>query len=372
MVPAEPASSAPRRPVVSVSPARAAGDEAFVTPRVLDQSSFDDLAGMLRALIGEARSASRELDDRLGADPAAASAAPAQLQERLRLGARMMKAFQNQIDRVAEVSSELDERERRLETILATLETRLAADAGRRAEREQRVDPVDERIADLESRIAGVTQLLETAEINAAALGHRVATARQRTEEQEASAESLAARCDAAVERMAKATASGERLGGAMKEHVESAGAAEKRLAAGLRDVTKAIESLEPRLLVCERLEHALERLAPWEGLLQGACDREGTPIAVTKAVEAARAGVGHDLTRLAVTMRELAERFEAFEPPPKKDPATQDLRAVIEGKGKSASASSKKPAAGTRAKPAATPQEIESKTSLRFRDHVE
>ena len=196
-------------------------------------------------------------------------------------------------------------------------------------------------------------------------MSHRVVTAHRRIEDDEASADGLRARCAETASELKDAAAQG-RGSAARCRRTWHRRERRKRLAAGLRDVTKAIEKLEPRMLICDRLEHALERLAPWEGLLRGKCDSDGTPLAVTRAVEAARTGVGRDLTELAVTMRKLAERFEAFEPPPKKDPATKDLRTMIAG------ASKKKTAKGTGGKPGDAPQEIESKTSLRFRDHAE
>ncbi|MDY7109244.1 MAG: hypothetical protein SYC29_11475 [Planctomycetota bacterium] len=155
-----------RRPsrsrVMSVSPddaARADGkpspsvdsidrDDIFLTPRVVDQGAFNDLAGTLHALIEDAGEAMERLDERLeavrrsAAKPAAASD---RLQERLRLGARMLKAFQGQIDRAAAVVGSLDEHCRRTEALQRQIEQRPAEIEQRFAEFEQRAAEITAR-----------------------------------------------------------------------------------------------------------------------------------------------------------------------------------------------------------------------------------
>ncbi len=111
----------PRQRVMSVSPTDAErretvvaensyDQEVFLTPRVLDQRVFDELAGTLRSLLDEADEKVGRIKERLdqaGRYQAAPGAAAEQLQERLRLGARMMKAFQSQIDRVESLLGDL-------------------------------------------------------------------------------------------------------------------------------------------------------------------------------------------------------------------------------------------------------------------------
>jgi DNA repair exonuclease SbcCD ATPase subunit len=112
-------------------------DDIFLTPRVLDQGAFNDLAGTLQALIREASGAMDRLDERLeaarrsAAEPAAASD---RLQERLRLGARMLKAFQSQIDRAEALVGSLDEHRRRTEALQRQIEQRFAEFEQRAAE----------------------------------------------------------------------------------------------------------------------------------------------------------------------------------------------------------------------------------------------
>ena len=119
-------------------------------------------------------------------------------------------------------------------------------------------------------------------------------------------------------------------------------------------------------MLIFERLEHAIEHLTPWEHLLlEGKCDKDGTPLVVTKTIQAARTGLGRDLTALAVTMRELADRFEGFEPAPKGGPVAAELRGVIAGERARTMGEVK----GAGAKPASSPQEIDHAHHRRERE---
>ena len=80
----------------------AASDDLFLTPRVIDQGVFNDLAASLRHHRRRPRG-----DRRAAADDAAGGAIPdagrggiRQLQERLGLGARMLKACQIQMEQM--------------------------------------------------------------------------------------------------------------------------------------------------------------------------------------------------------------------------------------------------------------------------------
>ncbi|UCD74014.1 MAG: hypothetical protein JSV91_09495 [Phycisphaerales bacterium] len=216
-----PLREAPEQRVMSVSPSdaelgsdvatREAGDrDIFLAPRVLDQNSFDELAGRLRTLIDEANDALAKLQLRLDElrqrdlEPVKASA---RLQERLRLGARMLKAFQGQIGRVENSISELTSRKedveavgRKLDETLAAFDARienltatsvgrvneLADEALRRfeqelAERRESLTetdvPVEEAIRSLRSRIAEVVER-ETGELEARLAVRREESAR--------------------------------------------------------------------------------------------------------------------------------------------------------------------------------------------------
>jgi DNA repair exonuclease SbcCD ATPase subunit len=175
----------PARPrVVSVSPddaeraepsprpdaARPAGQDAFLTPRVLDQRAFDELAGMLRSLIDEAQRAAERLEAAQGpgGEPALASA---RLQERLRLGARMLKAFQSQIDRGEAAVGTLDEHRQQAEAVQAEVNRRLeelqahAVEAAARFQ-QQLDNAVEEAVRGAEARLAeGRDRLVDLEEI---------------------------------------------------------------------------------------------------------------------------------------------------------------------------------------------------------------
>ena len=102
------------RQVMSISPTDIDPDpdamiigakDVMLTPRVLDQSSYDSLSDALGAQIEKASEILSELRERFDQAKDArgqATKASTSLQERLRVSARMLKAFQSQIDSVQE------------------------------------------------------------------------------------------------------------------------------------------------------------------------------------------------------------------------------------------------------------------------------
>ena len=116
--------------VVSVSPGHATSDvrEVFLSPRLVDQHAFDELAGTLRGLIDQADTATRQLEERqqwFASNAGEPAQAAARLQERLRLSAQMLKAFQTQIDRVESTLETLDTSAAVSEDASAQLQARL-------------------------------------------------------------------------------------------------------------------------------------------------------------------------------------------------------------------------------------------------------
>lgn len=402
------------RRVVSVSPATAQSPapprETFVTPRVIDQTAFDELAGTLRALLDEAARTADALNDRmrraqeLDREPVRASG---QLQERLRLGARMLKAFQSQIDgvdaavgrmteqetRLAEAGRELDTRlaafggeldamragasdgleaavvdarasidahvaeqiarlpqrdavaaelndiateaVERVETRVAAAETRLQelTDAAvarldaEAAERRNRMDAANDRLAELERRMGELTQIMETAEVNEAALTSRIgALGRdvEKTSEETSASAARAAEAAAALDRAHEEAAA--RIGElaerateivqSMDRRLEVCEAAARRVELGIEDATRTAVQLDQGIAAGAALEPMLEQLAPWrELLLESERGPDGTPRAVTRTIEALRTSLGQDMAKLSVTMREIAERVDRFTP---------------------------------------------------------
>ena len=139
--------------------------DVVLTPRVLDQASFDELAGSLEALIEQARAAGGELRGVLGevADARAETAGSAGfLQERLRVSVRMLKAFQTQIEHIESLLETLQQRERDAQRTLAG---------------------IDERIECARQRAEALEDLVESAEVNIAVAAHKAAQVVKRSEE---------------------------------------------------------------------------------------------------------------------------------------------------------------------------------------------
>lgn len=105
------------RQVMSISPTDIDADalsieakDVMLTPRVLDQSAYDALSNALSSQIekaGEVLSELRERFDQAKDSRGQAKKSSASLQERLRISARMLKAFQTQIDSVQDCLSSL-------------------------------------------------------------------------------------------------------------------------------------------------------------------------------------------------------------------------------------------------------------------------
>ncbi len=188
--------------VVSVSPRHAMESfedarprELFLAPRIVDQQVADDLTGSVRALIDHAASAARALETMLGrfgeAETRAAETA-ARLEDRLRLGARMLKAFGVQIDRIeaavgaagerrADAPAAARRRATRSRRVLDELRKRIEAlsrqaiDALEQRLRRHRDDlgGVDERVVELSARIDTLVNLVERAEVDIAVLASK-------------------------------------------------------------------------------------------------------------------------------------------------------------------------------------------------------
>ncbi|MHC4273631.1 MAG: hypothetical protein ACYTF2_08295 [Planctomycetota bacterium] len=150
--------------------------DVLITPRVLDQASFDDLAASLQALIKQADAAAGELRGvlgKLGEGRAESVNASGFLQERLRVSARMLKAFQTQIEHA--------------EALLETLRRR-------QQDTERAMARIDERIDLASDRAEALTRLVESAEVNIAVLAHKTAQAASGAEARAAELAELLAR----------------------------------------------------------------------------------------------------------------------------------------------------------------------------------
>jgi chromosome segregation ATPase len=326
--PAQPA--APTRGPAPVDSAGAGGRDGFLTPRVLDQSAFDDLAATLRALVAEARAAAADLrgglDASRGTDGRAKSAV-AQLSERLHVGARMLKAFQVQIDRVDAAVGTLKDHRSAIDAATADLDRRLGefeaqvgAGAAKAAEaamerfdrhtrerlarvptaeelertvrdlsrtavaeiesyaqaHRERAEAMEKRTAELEARLGDLAQAVETAEVSSAAATSRVGTFTRDLEARRRETHEAAAAAQTAAEALAAIT----------RKAAEESASFVKR-------VDEAAQRLETRLAACAAMEQRIESAA--------------------RKAHAERVGMAAETVKLAASLRNLAERFAAM-----------------------------------------------------------
>ena len=198
-----------------------ATNDVLITPRVLDQRAFAELSETLRALIDEARQAGEVLAEttRQHAQQAADSASSSkQLQERLHLSARMLKAMQAQsaaLSSAAAATETLEKQcapfeqrlEARMQQLVEGAETRLEQAVDRAITRlsdgagsqERLLQEVDQRLGELMPRAERLGQLVETAEVNIAALSHRSAVSIRKAEQVADGLSTLLDRSDAQV-----------------------------------------------------------------------------------------------------------------------------------------------------------------------------
>ena len=138
--------------------------DVVITPRVLDQASFDGLAESLQTLIEHANASAAELRGVLGElaeDRRETARSTGHLQERLRVSVRMLTAFQTQIEQV--------------ESLLDTLRCR-------QQDTQRAMAEIDERISRADQRTEALARLVESAEVNITVLAHKSAQAAGRAE----------------------------------------------------------------------------------------------------------------------------------------------------------------------------------------------
>ncbi|MHC4427720.1 MAG: hypothetical protein ACYS0D_03845, partial [Planctomycetota bacterium] len=97
--------------------------------RVLDESAYQELAGKLDALIAQAASSSRELEElckRTDSANADAAQAKAELDKRLNLSARVLKVAKEQLHQVEQSVSALGSRQDKVDELGAEVQGRLS------------------------------------------------------------------------------------------------------------------------------------------------------------------------------------------------------------------------------------------------------
>ncbi len=165
-------------------------DDVLIAPRVLDETAYNTLGRELRELIEQSSAAAGQLQktvDETAESRGQSAKASATLHERLRLSARMLKAFQSQIDLVqasldeletsrqetkqvdADLEAKATQFESRLQTMLekftqradeAAVEATAAHEAQLHAKRGE-LDELDNRITEAETRLTRTTTLAD-------------------------------------------------------------------------------------------------------------------------------------------------------------------------------------------------------------------
>ena len=373
----------PRHRVMSIAPHDGVRDShppdgtngsaraSFITPRVLDQGAFDELSGRLEKLIAEAHQSVADLEARatsLRKLQEAPRDATTQLQERLRLGARMLKAFQGQIDlaqnsiadlqtqdadvvrnadEVKQTLQAFDQRlhdadlkfqqslqqhvdaaletiqfrvDEQMENFKQNLQQRFKQDEERlEAEHDKRCKEIEELIqwtGSAQDKLNNTLRLVEAAEKNAASLSIQQVEAIPRIEQIKASVtklvdQSALVRSELAeqLDQSEQRTAYFLQRGHTVHELLESA---IHEGEAKVRDLSPLAELMKELTPVAEHLAHLLDKLEPWEQLLlYYPVSDEGIPQPVANMIHATRSGIHQEINTFSRTLRTLADQAE-------------------------------------------------------------
>ena len=351
------------RRVVSVSPGDAiqstaeAGThlgEVMISPRVIDQISFDKLAEVLRSLIDQANASAGELREGLEKTAQIRKQSPKasqQLQERLRVSARMLKAFQSQIEQVRATVADLQESKEKTERASAELEAVLsglqrrsheateqfeqhAAEVSRCALQhfeqqvtapQQALADFDQRINDAQDRVDALVGLVETVEVNVAVLAHKTALAAKQSQDDSTHAAQIFRQCEGSKKALAdellelstQVDAVSKR-GDAVAQKAQASGqqieSHSQRMDDCLSRLAQAREQDEHVHETCRRLDELLGRLQSWEPLaraLDASVDDHLHPL--VRITDQLRKGPGQEVLRLAQGMHAIADQVEAL-----------------------------------------------------------
>ena len=151
------------------------------TIQVLDRDAVDDLAETIETVIGDFQRAAGKLTnltDQAQRHRVEAEQASAKLEQRLRLGLRLLKALQERTDNIAAATEDLDARQRRTEQAEARLQQQFVEFDDRLKEavaqfQQQTVNTSDALL----ERASAVVQITEKTEVNVALMAQRVSEA---------------------------------------------------------------------------------------------------------------------------------------------------------------------------------------------------
>ncbi|MGI9013658.1 MAG: hypothetical protein ACR2GY_05340 [Phycisphaerales bacterium] len=260
-------------------------DSIFLTPRVIDQKGIEQLVASLRDLVDSARAESRQLREAM--DEASGCAAEAadlsrQMHERLNLGARMLKAFQSQIDRVDALLVTASQREEslaalgnsisqqaaafesRIEQYLTKFDTRLKDASRRAAERfEKEIGRHDDSVSKISSEISEAAGKLNTVEERIAALDRAEEQHQRRREQIQQATDHMTRDAHAAACTINEARAALEhdlgRAGEELSTFETSSRSIQKRMTDLLASCAQQLDSLESREASARALATELE-----------------------------------------------------------------------------------------------------------------
>lgn len=309
------------------------GDDVFLTPRVLDERAFQKFAEQLRSLIADAESASTRLEQAAAqnnTDRDEAARSSQQLQERLRLSARMLKAVQVQSEAIEKTAANAEQLERRLQQLNEQV-GQCSADHQQRADEaasgiEQRIDAhadevlvrlrqasdnaerllqeLDQRMGELMPRAERLCQLVETAEVNIAALAHRSADNARKAQQVGQMLADQAEQCR-------------RQLGG-IDQHFD-------RLEELNRILSRA-EVLQQRWSAT--LEHLGQSTVPPAHTADSThSEVKADPASIGQVVEELRRTVGEDMAQLTSVVHDIAarvDRLQALRSGPRPQPAPE------------------------------------------------
>lgn len=273
------------------------------------------------------------------------------LQERLRLSARMLQAFQSQIGRVESAMAVLTSHDQRIkaaddqiekkvagldaqmDSALARFEDRLKAaekSALERfelqlAQRQEMLISIQARLEAFDPRIDSLGNTLEQVQASVTILD---STNMQSVEQARAAAaemNQIAHRCEAvgrtlstevsgANEEMNRAVTRREEIRRSVQESLYLSAAAEQSLREQLKELQEASANARVAIHSADALREMLPRLKPWEALLLGPDANSRTlPEPLARIADDVQRRINQEMGWLSTTMREVAQRIEQF-----------------------------------------------------------
>ncbi len=280
---------------------------------------------------------------------AKAAKAVVHLHERLRLGAKMLKAFQTQISRVeaglatlrsheAQVRSagkHIDEKYAAFEASVEATLTRTVARLDEAAQqaidrfeqhvaaRERELIALEERIASGIARVDALHQAIDAMEAQAAEAVNKSDAALQRLEGKINEAAELQRQCDEAVRMLARElldaagaidqiSTRSEEIQASAKTAIDESAAAENQLRSELSRLVEACTIAAETSKKVHAVEALLQRLAPWEKLLiEAEASPHGLPPPLAAVAGQLQKRIGSEMAQLLETLHSVSRRVE-------------------------------------------------------------